>query len=371
MIINKSYKRCRQKPTSIDRIIFTGIVGPTGPQGPMGLPGHMGAPGPIGMTGPTGATGPQGEMGPIGLTGPTGATGPMGPSGSADNIAMGTVSFTDNPDEYKVVDRTGAPMHVLDFVLPKGAKGDKGDTGPAGPQGDKGETGAPGKDGIAEKIAITNTHTVDSGVDAEVTDNFVNNTHNLVFRIPRGETGPAGEKGLRGEPGPEGPRGERGEQGPAGEKGLKGDPGPQGPRGDTGPAGPSGLPAINRVAYFTAVAATLQNEPYFNMDLSYPSSQSDITLDNAQNSIKLKRGYYIISYGTNVEATGSVGAQIWLEIDSTEKDVTKKEGSLQGKYFLGGDFFYRVEAEEATLDFMVNEDTTVRFSNTYMLIRKI
>lgn len=337
----REYKKCRQQPALINKIIFTGISGPTGPQGPMGLPGLMGAPGPIGMTGPTGATGPQGEMGPIGLRGPTGAPGPMGPSGSSDSIALGKVSFSENPDECKIIDRTGAPTHMLDFVLPKGAKGDKGDTGPAGPQGDKGEQGVPG---IGEKIAITNTQTVDSGLDAEVTDNFVNNTHNLVFRIPRGATGPKGDKG---------------------------EAGPEGQRGDAGPAGPSGQPAINRVAYFTAVAATLQNEPYFNMDLCYPSSQSDITLDNAQNSIKLKRGYYIISYGTNVESTGSVNGKIWLEIDSTEKDVTKKEGSFQGKYFLGGEFFYRVEAEEATLDFMVNEDSTVRFSNTYMLIRKI
>ncbi len=298
----KDYKKCRQQPALINKIIFTGISGPTGPQGPMGLPGLMGAPGPIGMTGPTGATGPQGEMGPMGLRGPTGTPGPTGPSGSSDSIAMGNVSFSDNPDECKVIDRTGAPTHVLDFVLPKGAKGDKGDTGPAGPQGDKGEQGEPG---------------------------------------------------------------------PAGEKGLRGEPGPQGPMGDTGPAGPSGLPAINTVAYFTAVAATLQNEPYFNMDLCYPTSQSSITLDNAQNSIKLKRGYYMISYGTNVESTGSVNAQIWLEIDNSEKDVTKKEGSFQGKYFLGGDFFCRITEDESTLDFMVNEDTTVRFSNTYMLIRKI
>ncbi len=365
MFFNRNCKKGRLQPTNFNKIIFTSIVGPTGPAGPMGLPGIMGAPGPMGLTGPTGPAGPQGEMGPIGLRGPIGAT---GPTGASDSISFGSVSFAENPDDCKVIDRTGSPLHVLDFVLPKG---EKGDVGPAGPQGDKGERG---EAGVGEKIAILNTHTVDSGVDAEVTDNFVNNTHQLVFRIPRGATGPAGEKGLRGEPGPEGPRGEKGEpgpQGPAGEKGLKGDPGPEGPRGEEGPAGPSGQPAINRVAYLTAVAATLQNEPYFNLDLSYPTSQSDISLDNAQNSIKLKRGYYIISYGTNVEATGSVNGKIWLEIDNSQQDVTVKEGSFQGKYFLGGEFFYRVTNEETTLDFMVNEDTTVRFSNTYMLIRKI
>lgn len=189
-----------------------------------------------------------------------------------------------------------------------------------------------------------------------------------MFRIPRGATGPQGERGV---PGPEGPPGERGEQGPAGEKGLKGDPGPEGPRGETGGPGPSGLPAINTVAYFTAVSATMQDDPYFNADLSYPTNQENIKLDISYNSIKLKRGYYVMSYGTNVNASGSVNGKIWLEIDSQKQDVTEKEGASQGKYFLGGDFFYRVTAEEATLDFKVTNDSSVRFSNTYILIRQI
>ncbi len=297
-----------QQPTSINKIIFTGIVGPTGPQGPVGLQGIMGAPGPRGEIGPTGPAGPQGMVGP------------------------------------------------------------RGERGAQGPIGEKGERG---QDGISEKILVAATHTTDSSNEAEVVDNFVDNTHQLVFRIPHGAIGPQGERGPAGPEGPQGERGERGEQGPAGEKGLRGEPGPQGPRGEVGPAGPSGLPAINTVAYFTAVSATLQNEPFFNMDLQYPSSQSDISLDAGQNSIKLKRGYYMISYGTNVEATSVVGSKIWLELDESEQDVTVKEGSGQGKYFLGGDFFCRVSNEEATLDFMVNQDSTVRFSNTYMLIRKI
>ena len=66
---------------NVDRIVFTGIPGPTGPQGPRGFVGPQG---PQGLTGPAG---PQGIQGPIGLTGPagpqglTGPTGPQGPQG--------------------------------------------------------------------------------------------------------------------------------------------------------------------------------------------------------------------------------------------------------------------------------------------------
>ena len=77
---------CCNRPTppfanntnSFDRIIFTGITGPTGPQG---IQGPTGPTGPQGLTGATGPTGPQGIQGPIGLTGATGPTGPIGPQG--------------------------------------------------------------------------------------------------------------------------------------------------------------------------------------------------------------------------------------------------------------------------------------------------
>ncbi len=397
----------------MDRIVFTGIVGPTGPQGPAGVHGLMGAPGPIGATGPTGPMGPQGIIGMIGPTGPTGL---------ADSLQFGNIKFSTNLNECGAFDRTGSPAHIVDLVLPmsqkgeKGEKGERGEIGPTGPKGDKGEQGAKGengqdgiadkiaisqieaveeneqpqvidnyfnnihnltfklpkgamgpkgergepgaagKDGISEKIVVSSTLTAENTEDAEVVDNFANNTHQLVFKIPRGATGPQGE---RGQPGPEGPPGERGEKGEQGQK------------GDEGAPGPSGLPAINVVAYFSAVAATMQNEPYFNMDASYPQNQDSIKLDIGLNSIKLKRGNYIIGYGTNVNSTGSVNGKIWLEIDSQQQDSTIKEGSLKGKYFLGGEFMCKITNDETTLDFAVNEDSTVSFSHTYLLIRKI
>ncbi len=61
--------------------------------------------------GPTGPTGPQGYPG---YPGPPGPTGPTGPSGS-DTIAVG--STTEGTDA-QVIDRTGGPQHILDFVLP-------------------------------------------------------------------------------------------------------------------------------------------------------------------------------------------------------------------------------------------------------------
>lgn len=79
----------------------------------------------------------------------------------------------------------------------------------------------------------------------------------------------------------------------------------------------------------------------------------------------------MIGFGTNVESTGTTNAKIWLEIDNSQQDATVKEGSFQGKYFLGGEFFCRISNEQSTLDFVVNQDSTVRFSHTYLLIRKV
>lgn len=325
----------------------TGPRGATGPQGPTGATGERGATGPRGEDGtpggpmgPTGATGPMGETGPTGATGATGATGPQGPQG----------------------------IPGIDGEM--GPQGIQGEIGPQGPTGPTGETGAPG---TSETISIGGTITANPLDEAEVIDNFLEGNHEISFVIPRGITGPQGDpgpegaKGERGEPGPQGPagpRGERGEQGPAGEPGE---------RGEAGPPGPSGLPAVNVVAYFTAVSGTMQDDPQLEAELSYPSSQQSITLDMGVNSVKLVRGYYIISYGTNVDAnmTGVTFPQIWIEIDETQQDVSVREGSKQGKYTLSGEIFYRVTKDQSTLELAVTSDSTVTFSNTYLLIRKI
>lgn len=89
-------------------------------------------------------------------------------------------------------------------------KGDKGDAGEQGPKGDKGETG-------------------DQGIQGPKGDT--------------GEQGPKGDKGDTGEQGIQGPKGDKGdtgEQGPKGDKGDKGETGEQGPKGDTGEQGIQG-----------------------------------------------------------------------------------------------------------------------------------
>ncbi len=229
-----------------------------------------------------------------GPTGPTGPTGPSGPSGSADQLLIASVREAQDGEPCAVVDTTGAPIHELEIVLPKGTKGDKGDRGeigPTGPQGtrgikgekgdkgdkgEQGETGPIGLTGEAEKIAIAGIETIDNNLDAQIDDNFADLTHNLTFKIPRGETGLKGE---RGEVGPAGARGEKGDTGEAekivivsveavdqgspaevndnfqnlthnlsfkiprgqrgwpGETGMKGDQGDPGPTGETGPRG--------------------------------------------------------------------------------------------------------------------------------------
>lgn len=118
--------------------------GERGVQGPKGDTGETGPQGPKGDTGETGQRGPQG---PKGDTGETGQQGPAGPEG------------------------------------PQGPKGDTGKTGPQGPKGDTGETGPQGN---AATIKIGTVTTVDSGVDATVTNSGTENSAVFNFEIPRG-----------------------------------------------------------------------------------------------------------------------------------------------------------------------------------------
>ena len=60
----------------------------------------------------------------IGATGPQGAT---GPSGTADTITIGTVTTGEPGTEAAVIDATGGPNHVLNFVIPRGFDGTNGD----------------------------------------------------------------------------------------------------------------------------------------------------------------------------------------------------------------------------------------------------
>ncbi len=266
------------------------------------LTGPTGATGPMGATGPTGPSGmadeivigeirasydgtaavferkngrqhildfiiPKGDKGEKGEKGDKGETGEKGNCGSADKIAVAGVEILDNGDVPQVVDNVSSGTHNLMFKIPRG---------PAGEKGDKGEQGPIGLTGAAEKIVIAGVQTVDNKDEAQVEDNFVDLTHNLTFKIPRGETGLKGEQGEVGQTGPRGEKGDTGEAekiaiasveavdqgssaevvdnfqnlthnlsfkiprgatGLPGETGMKGEQGDPGPMGETGPRG--------------------------------------------------------------------------------------------------------------------------------------
>lgn len=124
-----------------------GATGPQGPAGPAGATGATGPQGPAGPAGATGATGPQGPAGPTGATGATGPQGPTGPTGTADTLAVGTTTTGEPGTEALVTDSGGAPAHIFDFVIPRGADGVDGEMGPTGPTGPRGATGATGSQG--------------------------------------------------------------------------------------------------------------------------------------------------------------------------------------------------------------------------------
>ncbi len=100
-----------------------GPWGPQGPTGPKGDTGPRGERGPAGAQGEPGPRGPQGPTGPKGDTGPRGERGPAGPAGpaQADSITIGRTITGEPGSLAAVIDRTGGPHHLLDFVIPCGA----------------------------------------------------------------------------------------------------------------------------------------------------------------------------------------------------------------------------------------------------------
>ena len=69
------------------------------------------------------------------IIGPTGPRGENGQDGVADTITIGNTTTGSPSDEAQVIDITGSPNHVLDFIIPRGVDGEIGPTGPTGPQG--------------------------------------------------------------------------------------------------------------------------------------------------------------------------------------------------------------------------------------------
>lgn len=113
-----SYRSPQPRPMSGPR---SGGPAPQPIPGPKGDPGPPGPQGPQGLQGPQGVPGPRGEPGP---PGPQGIPGPAGPS-QADTITIGRTVTGRAGSPAAVLDRTGGPHHLLDFILP----------GPAGAEG--------------------------------------------------------------------------------------------------------------------------------------------------------------------------------------------------------------------------------------------
>ena len=250
-----------------------------------------------GATGATGATGPKGDRGPSGENLVVKSTKtlppekeanvksthienttylefeiPRGYNGVPEKILAGKTNTIEPNNVAKVEDRYEGDVHFLDFYIPRGKTGEKGETGAQGIQGvqgnkgEPGEKGEPGKDGRSETIIIDKTHTVEPSENANVQDNFENNTHFLTFYIPKGEKGEKGERGEKGdeiimagtttlvgenEPAkvedryendvhfldfqiPKGKTGEKGETGAQGIQGVQGNKGEPGEKGETG-----------------------------------------------------------------------------------------------------------------------------------------
>lgn len=105
----------------------SGPPGPRGEIGPRGIPGPKGEPGTMGPPGPRGEPGPKGEPGPRGIPGPQGEPGAMGPPGpsGAETITIGRTVTGAPGTAAAVVDRTGGPHHLLDFVIPRGAAAER------------------------------------------------------------------------------------------------------------------------------------------------------------------------------------------------------------------------------------------------------
>lgn len=132
------------------------------------------------------------------IIGPTGPQGENGLDGVSDTINIRNTTTSEAGTNAEVIDISGSPNHILDFVIPRGFDGIDGEIGPTGPQGEK------GLDGMSDTITIRNTTTGEAGVDAEVIDISGSPNHILDFVIPKGRDGIDGEMGPTGPTGPTG-----------------------------------------------------------------------------------------------------------------------------------------------------------------------
>ena len=160
---------------------------------PRGSKGEKGDIGPIGLTGPKGDKGDTGEQGPQGIQGEKGDIGLKGDTGD-----VGPRGYTFTP----TVDENGDITWTNDGSLPNPVKvnirGPQGPKGNTGSQGIQGPIGPKGDIGLSATIEIGTVNTVDPNSSAEVTNSGTTNNAIFNFKIPKGDKGSQGERGLQG-----------------------------------------------------------------------------------------------------------------------------------------------------------------------------
>lgn len=261
-----TYDGCRPCPNPCCRPNMgpTGPTGPAGPMGPRGCPGCMG---------PTGPMGPQGYVGPTGAAGPEGPQGIQGNTGISETITIRN-TITGNPGEpAAVIDVTGAPNHVLDITIPRGATGATGSTGITGTTGITGATGNTGATGAA---------------------------------------GAAGPQGPAGAAGPTGPQGITGATGPAGATGITGATGVTGPTGPTGATGELPYPTFGN--FYSIVTQTLapSGQNYTPVPISISTRYyANLESDGYTMTIQ-KKGLFFITYSITPSAGANANSSVAL-----------------------------------------------------------
>ena len=265
--------------------------------------------------------GPTGPKGDSGIQGPKGDRGDQGPA----TIKIGNTETVEY-DEPALVTNSGTSDDViLNFKIPKGIKGEKGEQGNQGIQGIRGEKGDIGPQGIKGErgdqgpstIQIGNVETIEPTEEAEVINVGTPVDVVLDFKIPKGNQGDIGPRGLPGEIGrtehiaiDETETLEPGEPAqvmdtfenwvhhltfliPKGDKGNTGDRGPQ------GPAGPPGTEFVSSYGIRYSMTDTQLALPQ-GTDTIIPLLEKGTALFTEypdDNSIKIKEnGVYFISY---------------------------------------------------------------------------
>ena len=199
------------------------------------------------------------------IQGPTGPKGETGAKGDRGDIGPATIKVgtAETVSELENASVSNSGTEK-DVILDfKIPRGEKGEIGPRG---------LPGEIGRTEHIAIDETETIEPGEPAQVMDTFEDWVHHLSFLIPKGE---------------------KGEQGPQGQQGEQGITGPQGP---IGPPGPSNITAYGIRYSMSDDQLNLQQA----IDTTIPLNEKGVALFTEypdDNSIKINEsGVYLVSY---------------------------------------------------------------------------